>query len=232
LLKPVLHNAAVISHTLLIVEDDDGLRDVLARASRSEGFTVVTAADGAQAIRTAATRPVDAVVLDIGLPDSDGRDVCQALRARGCDAPVIFLTARGGVTDRLSGFSSGGDDYLPKPFVTSELFARLRAVLRRGRTSPAAVRADIEVDPITHSVSRADTSAPLSPTEFRLLARMAAPPGGVVRRRELVEAGWPAGAIVSDNTLDQYMRRIRRKLAEIGAERTIRTRRGVGYELV
>jgi DNA-binding response OmpR family regulator len=97
----------VTSHTILVVEDDHGLRDTLAKALRSEGFAVVTAVDGARAIRTVAAQTVDAVVLDIGLPDSDGRDVCQALRARGCDATVIFLSARGNVTDRLAGFSSG-----------------------------------------------------------------------------------------------------------------------------
>lgn len=220
------------SYTILVVEDDHGLRGTLTSALRSEGFVVVTAVDGAQAIRTVAAQAVDAVVLDIGLPDSDGRDVCQALRARGCDAAVIFLSARGNVTDRLAGFSSGADDYLPKPFTMAELFARLRAVLRRAPTPSAWAWADIEVDPITHSVSRAKERIQLSPTEFRLLGRLIAPPVGVVRRRQLVEAAWPAGAIVSDNTLDQYVRRLRRKLTEVGSEQTIRTARGVGYELV
>jgi DNA-binding response OmpR family regulator len=136
------------------------------------------------------------------------------------------------VTDRLSGFSSGGDDYFPKPFVMPELLARLRAVLRRGPTPSGWAWADIEVDPISHAVSRSGSRALLSPTEFRLLARLIAPPIGVVRRRQLIEAAWPAGAIVTDNTLDQYVRRVRRKLAEIGTEHTIRTTRGVGYALV
>jgi DNA-binding response OmpR family regulator len=113
----------------------------------------------------------------------------------------------------------------------AELFVRLRAVLRRAPTPSAWAWADIEVDPITHSVSRADIRVQLSPTEFRVLARLIAPPVGVVRRRQLVEAAWPAGAIVSDNTLDQYVRRVRRKLVEVGSEHTIRTARGVGYEL-
>lgn len=222
----------MISSTVLVVEDDHGLRGMLARGLRSEGFGVVTATDGAQAIRTAARQAIDAVVLDIGLPDSDGRDVCQALRARGCDAAVIFLSARGGVTDRLSGFSSGGDDYLPKPFVLPELVARLRAVLRRGPALSAWTWADIEVDPITHSVSHAGRRVQLTPTEFRLLARLTASPTGVVRRRQLLEAAWPAEATVSENTLDQYVRRVRRKLAEVGTGHTIRTTRGVGYALV
>lgn len=222
----------MIPSTVLVVEDDHGLRGMLARVLRSEGFTVVTAVDGAQAMRTVAAQAVDAVVLDVGLPDSDGRDVCQALRAQGCDAAVIFLSARGGVTDRLSGFSSGGDDYLPKPFVMSELLARLRAVLRRGHAPSAWAWADIEVDPITHAVSHRGRRTQLTPIEFRLLARLIAPPAGVVRRRQLVEAAWPAAATVSDNTLDQYVLRVRRKLAQLGTDHTIRTTRGVGYALV
>ncbi|WP_141698534.1 response regulator transcription factor, partial [Streptomyces lushanensis] len=111
---------------VLIVEDDHGLRDVIARGLRDEDFLVVTATDGASALRTA-DGSVDAVVLDVGLPDSDGRDVCQAMRAAGVTAPVVFLTAHDTLTDRLSGFSSGGDDYLAKPFHLSELAARIRA---------------------------------------------------------------------------------------------------------
>ncbi|TDQ00668.1 winged helix-turn-helix domain-containing protein [Labedaea rhizosphaerae] len=114
----------------------------------------------------------------------------------------------------------------------AELFARLRAVLRRAPTPSAWAWADIEVDPITHAVSRGVDRAELSPTEFRMLARLIAPPVGVVRRRQLVDAAWPAGASVSDNTIDKYVSRLRRKLAEIGTEHTIRTARGVGYELV
>lgn len=223
--------AAAMPTTVLVVEDDHGLRGMVARELRAEGFTVITATDGAQAIKTVAGRAVDAVILDVGLPDSDGRDVCQAMRSRGCDAAVIFLSARGTVTDRLSGFSSGGDDYLPKPFVMPELLARLGAALRRGSAPSRWVWADIEVDPVSHSLSHAGVGAQLSPIEYRLLARLLSPPVGVVRRRQLVEAAWPAGAIVADNTLDQYLRRVRRKLREVGTARTIRTVRGVGYAL-
>lgn len=222
----------MISHRLLLVEDDDGLREVFAQGLREEGFEVVTASDGRSAIRTAATDIVDAVLLDIGLPDSDGRDVCQALRARGVDVPVIFLTARGDLGDRLSGFSAGGDDYLIKPIAFAELLARLRAVLRRSAGVPTAGWEDLEVDPSTHALSGEEGDTPLSPTEFRLLTRLLRAPTVVVRRRELIEAAWPTGGIVSDNTLDQYVSKLRRKLVAVGSTRQIEAARGIGYRLV
>jgi two-component system response regulator MprA len=214
---------------VLVVEDDHGLRDVVARGLREEQFEVVTAADGTSAMRTVHER-VDAVVLDIGLPDSDGRDVCQAMRARGLDVPVVFLTALDGVTDRLSGFSAGGDDYLAKPFHLAELAARLRAALRRAGRAPGPRTPDLRLDPTRHVLEAASgTTVALTPTEFRLLAPLMAAPGEVVRRRVLVRAAWPDGAWVSDNTLDQYLARLRRKLRAAGGERRITTVRGVGY---
>jgi two-component system response regulator MprA len=217
---------------VLVVEDDHGLRDVLARALREDGFTVRTASDGSSALRSA-TADIDAVVLDIGLPDSDGRDVCAAMRARGLDMPIVFLTARGNVTDRLSGFSAGGDDYLPKPFHVAELLARLRAALRRsGRTGASASVGDgVELDPAIHALRTETGSVPLSPTEFRLLACLLRAPGKVVRRRELLAAGWPVGAIVAENTLDQYVAKLRRKLVEAGSTHVLTTVRGVGYRI-
>src|SRR3954471_15638708 len=119
---------------VLVVEDDHALRDVLARALREQGFRVATAVDGRAALASAVDSP-DVVVLDIGLPDSDGRDVCAAMRAQGIHAPVLFLTARDGLHDRLSGFAAGGDDYLSKPFHVSELLARLGALLKRTVTA-------------------------------------------------------------------------------------------------
>ncbi|MCB5906161.1 response regulator transcription factor [Streptomyces pinistramenti] len=217
---------------ILIVEDDHGLRDVLARALRDEEFDVVTAADGAAALRSV-DAAVDAVVLDVGLPDSDGRDVCQAMRGAGITAPVIFLTARGNLTDRLAGFASGGDDYLAKPFHLSELAARIRAVLRRGGDSPLVAGAGaLLLDPVRYELTVHGLAVALTPTEFRLLACLMADPGAVVRRRALVRVGWPEGAQVSDNTLDQYLARLRRKLREAGAPRGIATVRGVGYRCV
>lgn len=128
-------------HKILVVEDDHVLLDVLRRGLYEEGFEPVLAGDGATALRLA-TRDIAAVVLDIGLPDADGRDVCQALRANGFLAPVIFLTAQQQLADRLSGFSAGGDDYLPKPFHLAELIARLRASVKRAASAPTIAAGD------------------------------------------------------------------------------------------
>ncbi|MEV6112805.1 response regulator transcription factor [Streptomyces sp. NPDC052109] len=216
---------------ILIVEDDHALRDVLRRGLHDEDFDTVCAGNGATALRLA--RPdVSAVVLDVGLPDADGRDVCQAMRANGFLAPVVFLTARQGITDRLSGFSAGGDDYLPKPFHLAELAARLRAALRRAAPPAASAAAGgLVLDAVRHSATVQGRRVDLTPTEFRLLAALTAAGGELVRRRDLLRAGWPEGAQVSDNTLDQYLTRLRRKLRTAGSERTIATARGIGHRL-
>lgn len=217
---------------ILVVEDDHGLRDVLARGLRAREFEVVTAANGEIALRSVCPQP-DAIVLDIGLPDSDGRDVCQALRSRGVDAPILFLTARRGLSERLSGFASGGDDYLDKPFAFAELVARLRALLRRHARDPGEDTASrLNVDPVGHCLRWGEVTVELSPIEYKLLATLLSDPGAVIRRNQLREAGWTLGAIVSDNTLDQYVSRLRRKMAEVGAEHSIRSARGVGYQVV
>lgn len=217
------------AHRVLVVEDDQGLRDVLARGLREEHFEVLTAADGAAALRAFHDR-VDAVVLDVGLPDSDGRDVCHAMRAAGFDAPVLFLTAHDALPDRLSGFSAGGDDYLAKPFHLTELAARVHAAIRRSRREPGMEVDGLHLDPITHALKHTSgETVILTPTEFRLLACLMSAPGAVVRRRTLLRAGWPEGARVSDNTLDQYLLRLRRKLRQAGSTRGILTVRGVGY---
>jgi two-component system response regulator MprA len=173
------------------------------------------------------------LVIDIGLPDSDGRDVCQALRARGVQSPVIFLTARGALTDRLAGFHAGGDDYLVKPFEFKELVVRLRALARRvpERGGPDAGPANLRLDPAAHAAATAGATVPLTPTEFRLLAALVARPGEVVRRSELIASGWPDGAKVHDNTLDAYLARLRRKLRTLETTAEIATVHGVGYRL-
>ena len=216
---------------MLLVEDDHVLRDVVARALREEGLTVVTATDGHSALASA-TPKTAAVVLDIGLPDADGRDVCLALRARGITAPVLFLTAKDAVHEKLAGFAAGGDDYLTKPFHIAELLARLRVLLRRSETGSTASASGLVLDPALHALSRGTETVPLSPTEFRLLAALLGRPGEVVRRRELLRAGWPDGAIVHENTLDQYIARVRRKLLQVGASDRLETVRGVGYRAV
>ena len=193
---------------------------------------MLTAADGAGGMRAVRDHSkVDAVVLDIGLPDSDGRDVCHAMRAAGVNVPVVFLTAYDGLTDRLSGFSAGGDDYLAKPFHLVELAARVRAALRRAGRVPALEVAGLRLDPVAHVLEVSGERVPLTPTEFRLLACLMAAPGAVIRRRALLRAAWPEGAWVSENTLDQYLVRLRRKLREVDSPRGISTIRGVGYRL-
>jgi two-component system OmpR family response regulator len=215
-----------------VCEDNNELRGVVRDALERDGFAVRATASGAEAIRSFGADPPDVLVLDIGRPDADGRDVCQALRARGVGAPVLFLTARDALTDRLSGFHAGGDDYLVKPFALAELLVRVRALVRRGGAN-GALRAPsgLLLDPAAHAAGYGDRDVTLTPTEFRLLAALAAQPSMVVRRAALIATGWPEGAVVHDNTLDAYLARIRRKLREIGAPEVIETARGVGYRL-
>jgi two-component system OmpR family response regulator len=214
-----------------ICEDDSQLRSILARTFEAEDFAVDATMTGHEAVERFSKLPPDLLVLDIGLPDADGRDVCQALRAHGVIAPVIFLTARDALTDRLSGFSAGGDDYLAKPFEIAELIARVRALLRRSEPADAPAPGELQLDPSAHALRIGQRVDQLTPTEFRIFAALAAKPGAVLRRSELVAAAWPDGAIVHDNTLDTYIARLRRKLARLDADKTIDTARGVGYSL-
>jgi two-component system response regulator MprA len=221
-----------VQPTVLVVEDDPELRRQLARGLGEEGFAVLVAADAAAALRHDHAQ-LDLAVIDVGLPDADGRDLCQALRARGFVAPVLFLTARDAVTDRVSGFTAGGDDYVTKPFAFAELVVRLRALLRRsGGEGRERLHVDgLALDPATHAATGPGGSVQLTPTEFRLLAALAGRPAAVLRRRELVGAAWPDGAVVHDNTLDQYVVRMRRKLRVVAPDAAIVTVRGVGYRL-
>ena len=219
---------------LLVVEDDHELRLVLSRGLGEEGFEVVPRSPARGARRWRRPRqPPDGLVIDIGLPDADGRDVCQALRAHGVDAPVLFLTARDAVTDRLSGFSAGGDDYVTKPFHFDEVVARLRALLRRSGADASTDRRRAASGPgRPHSICGDSGEASLTPTEFRLLARAGRrSPAPCCAAASSSRAAWPEGAIVHDNTLDQYMARLRRKLRETAAQAAIETAHGVGYRL-
>jgi len=217
--------------SLLIVEDDGPLREVLVRSLRAEGFTARAVATGGELLEHALANAPDALVIDIGLPDADGRDVCQALRAQGVHAPALFLTARDALTDRLSGFSAGGDDYVTKPFDIEEVAARVHALLRRSALEATPGLQGVALDPSQHAISSGGRSQTLTPTEFRLLAALAARPGRVLARRELIGTAWPYRAIVHDNTLDVYIARIRRKLAALPGAPPIETQHGVGYRL-
>jgi two-component system response regulator MprA len=216
---------------VLVVEDDRELRELLVRGLREQGFDTASVRSGGEVIERATSAAPDALVIDIGLPDSDGRDVCQALRSRGVHSPVLFLTARDALTDRLAGFEAGGDDYVTKPFAFEELVARLRALLRRAGIDSALEVGGLRLDPAAHAVTCGEQTVPLTPTEFRLLAALAARPGEAVRRHALINAAWPHGAIVHDNTLDTYVARLRRKLRELPGAPAISTARGVGYSI-
>lgn len=231
---------------VLVCEDDGRLRTTLERGLRRAGYVVDAVGSGQDAVHRARTSPPDAVVLDIGLPDADGRDVCQALRAQGCEAGLVFLTARHHTDDVLSGFAAGGDDYVRKPFAFAELLVRVAAVIRRrgpaaGSPLLVADSADappsdspaprVWVDPADHGLHHADRVVSLTPTEFRLVAALLARRPDVVRRGELVAVSWPGTAPVSENTVDQYVTRVRRKLREVGFAGTLENVRGVGYRL-
>lgn len=214
-----------------LCEDDPAIRRIVSESLRLTGHTLVAAHTGGEALRLFSDDDTfDVLILDIGLPDADGRDLCQALRSAGQDAPVLFLTALGAVHDRLSGFSAGGDDYLPKPFDVKELIARVEALSKR-RLPAHGGTPGLVLDPTRHAL-RSDTSeVMLTPTEFRMLAALMPRPGEVVRRRAVVAAAWPDGASVSENTIDSYVRRIRVKLAQIEAPVELHTVRGVGFKL-
>lgn len=214
-----------------VCEDDPGIRRVVSEGLRLHGHDTVVAHDGAEAVRLfGEDDTIDVLVLDIGLPDSDGRDVCLALRSAGQVAPVLFLTALGQMHEKLAGFAAGADDYLTKPFELVELVARVDALGRRGRVvRPES--GELALDPARHAVVYGDREVLLTPTEFRMLAAVTSRPGEVVRRRAVVAAAWPDGAIVHENTVDSYATRIRRKLEQVGSPLQLRTVRGVGFQL-
>jgi two-component system response regulator MprA len=216
---------------ILIAEDDHELREVLVRGLGEEGFRTDAVATGAALLDRVQVLPPDALVVDIGLPDADGRDVCQALRARGVQTPVLFLTARDALVDLVAGFDAGGDDYVAKPFRFAELVVRLQALLRRSGGEGIVEGAGLRLNPVTHKVEKGEVAATLTPIEFRLLARLLTRPGEAVRRRELARAGWTHGSLVRENTLDAYVGRLRRKLRTLGPTPRITTVRGVGYRI-
>src|SRR5215475_14144545 len=153
--------------SILVAEDDDELRGVVTRGLREEGFAVEGVATGAELLERITHAFPDALVIDIGLPDSDGRDLCQALRARGVQTPVLFLTARDALVDRIAGFDAGGDDYLAKPFAFVELVARLQALLRRSGGDGALEVGGLRLDPVNHAAADVSGEVTLTPTEFR-----------------------------------------------------------------
>jgi two-component system response regulator MprA len=219
---------------VLVVDDDPHVRESLARSLEFEGYEVDTAADGAEALRvvTASQRP-DLAILDLMMPNVDGLETCRRLRASGDLMPVLMLTARDALGDRVTGLDAGADDYLVKPFALEELLARVRALLKQNRGSsvvPAALRfADLRLDPRTREVSRAGFPIDLTPTEFELLSAFLAAPGKVLTRNHLRHAVW--GHDPGTNNLDVYIGYLRRKTEVDGQPRLLHTVRGIGFVL-
>jgi two-component system OmpR family response regulator len=218
---------------LLIVDDDSKLAGSLARGLRREGYAVDLASSGEDALLQARVYDYDAVILDVMIPAPDGVEVCRALRQDGRWAPVLMLTARDGVGDRIRGLDAGADDYLVKPFDYGELIARLRALVRRGAPErpPVLVVGDLEVDPAAHTVIRAGRPVELTSREFALLEFLMRREGDVVSRTELLEHVWDQNFLGSTNIVDVYVSYLRRKLEVPFGRPLIRTVRGVGYVL-
>jgi two-component system response regulator MprA len=212
-----------------VCEDQPAIRRALVRGLERADHTPVAAFTGGEAIKLfGVDSGVEAIVMDIGLPDADGRDVVQALKSAGQDAPVLFLTALGALPEKLEGFAAGADDYVVKPFEIKEVLARLDALISRAvRRRPA--EAGLVLDRLTHTIRSTYGEAPLTPTEYRILAAVLARPDEVVRRHTVVAAAWPNGMPVAENTLDSFIRRIRRKLTAIRSPVTVTTVRGVGF---
>jgi two-component system copper resistance phosphate regulon response regulator CusR len=218
---------------LLVVEDDGRLAELLARALREQRYAVDLAGDAGDAALLAAVNPYDAVVLDVGLPGGSGLDVCRDLRYRGSRVPVLMLTARDAVRDRVAGLDSGADDYLVKPFELEELYARLRALLRRQPALLPAVLTlgDLVVDTRRQRASRHGRDLGLTAKEYALLEYLARHTGRVVGRAELTEHVWDDNHDPASNALEVCINRLRRKLDPDGCPPLIHTRRGAGYML-
>ncbi len=215
---------------LLLVEDDAKLAGALGRGLRHEGYAVDVVADGDAALVQAAVWDYDGIVLDVMLPVRDGLAVCRTLRERGCWSPVLMLTARGQVTDRIRGLDVGADDYLVKPFDFGELLARLRALVRRAPGErPARLEVgDLVVDPATHAVSRAGVAVELTAREFAVLEFLARHAGEAISRARLLDHVWDENFVGSTNIVDVYVGYLRRKLEQPFDRPLIRTIRGVG----
>lgn len=206
----------------------------LERALRLEGFAVRTAADGAQALAAVAAEPPDAIVLDIVLPDRDGREVAARLRATGDHTPICILSARDEVADRVAGLQAGADDYLVKPFAMEELVARLQALLRRGapRAAGAPLRfGDLRLDPARRTATDGDSALELTRREFDLLEVLMRNAGLVLSRRQLLEQVWGYDWEADGNVVDVFVGYLRRKLEADGRPRIVQTVRGVGFVL-
>jgi two-component system, OmpR family, response regulator len=218
---------------VLVVEDKFKLATVLSRGLRKAGLSADVSATGEEAIWMAASTPYDAVILDVMLPGIDGFETCRRLRSEAVWAPILMLTARDGIDDRVAGLDSGADDYLTKPFSLRELLARLRALVRRGAAARPAVLlvGDLRLDPASHRVWRGETEILLSQKEFAILEALMRRAGRVLSRLELLDAAWDQSYENRSNIVDAYVRRLRQKVDRPFEAHTLETVRGAGYRL-
>ncbi len=216
---------------ILVVDDDAGVRQALGRALTFEGYEVLQAGDGAEALRLVAAERPDALVLDLVMPEVGGLEVCRELRAAGDDLPVLVLTARHEVADRVAGLDAGADDYLVKPFALEELLARMRALLRRSDAGADEVfrLGDLVLAPARRQVERDGQAIELTRTEFNLLELLLCNAGQVLTRDVILERVWGYDFETTSNPLEVYVGYVRRKTEAGGGERLIHTVRGVGY---
>ena len=225
---------------LLVVDDEQAVRESLRRSLRFNGYEVLTANDGLEAVETVRAENPELLILDIMMPNMDGLEVCRTLRSEGWDRPILVLTARDGVSDRVSGLDVGADDYLPKPFALEELLARVRSLVRRASADSIAAEApvesklsfeDLELDADTREVSRGGRAISLTRTEFALLHLLMENPRKVLSRSKILEEVWGYDFPTSGNALEVYIGYLRKKTEGEGDARLIHTVRGVGYVL-
>jgi two-component system, OmpR family, response regulator MprA len=220
---------------ILVVDDDRAVRESLRRSLSFNGYSVELAHDGVEALDKISHDRPDALVLDVMMPRLDGLEVCRQLRSTGDDLPILVLTARDSVSERVAGLDAGADDYLPKPFALEELLARMRALLRRTKPDDgesAAMRfSDLALDPVTREVTRGERRISLTRTEFSLLEMLIANPRRVLTRSRILEEVWGFDFPTSGNALEVYVGYLRRKTEADGEPRLIHTVRGVGYVL-
>ena len=218
---------------LLVVDDEPTILELLSGSLRLAGFEVMTAASGTEAVRAAASGRPDLVLLDVMMPDGDGFEALRRIRSGGGEVPVIFLTARDEVPDRVAGFDEGADDYVTKPFSLDELLGRIRAVLRRTRADGPGSRlrvADLELDEDGHEVRRAGAPVELTPTEYRLLRFLMVNAGRVVSKNQILDQVWEHGPERDSGVVEPAVSYLRRKVDQ-GQPRLIHTVRGFGYVL-
>jgi len=221
---------------LLVVEDEPNIRELLATSLRYAGFDVATAASGAEALRVADAHDPDLCVLDVMLPDMDGFTVTRRLREQGRQLPIVFVTARDSVDDKIKGLTVGGDDYVTKPFSLEEVVARIRAVLRRTRgdaeqDSLVLTFEDLELDEDSHEVRRAGQVIETSPTEFKLLRYLMLNPNRVLSKSQILDHVWDYDFRGEAGIVESYISYLRRKIDAEGLPPLIHTKRGVGYVL-